>query len=1030
MSDSDREQRIVEWLKRLADLPLEEAKSVLEREGPEDAAFRHEVLQRLASHRTSPPTEAASAGHAGAEEADPTRTLGENITSSKSAGNGRGERNLLFGILAVQMDFVTRDQLIKAMNAWILQKDTPLGEILVQQRALDRTAMELVDAVVQKHLEQHGNKPAQSLASLSSVTDLKKELEGIPDEDVRQSVFHLQPKAKGAAEASTLSMVGTPSQPGRRFRILRPHRRGGLGAVYVARDEELNRDVALKEVLDRFKHHAVAHTRLKVEAEITGGLEHPGIVPVYGLGNYPDGRPFYCMRFVHGDSLSDAIADFRAARRNLSATESRLRLRHLLQRLIDVCEAVAYAHSRQVLHRDLKPGNIMLGRYGETLVVDWGLAKALGTEETMRPGSDRPLVPRSGSTAAPTELGTTIGTPEYMSPEQAQGRLDELGPATDVFSLGATLYCLLTGQAPYHSEAEDKDQRREEILRQAKEHRFVAPRELDPTIPRPLEAICLKAMARDPAERYVSPSDLAEDIERWLADERVSAFPEPWWTRAGRVIRKNRTAAMTLSAIVLTALIGLAILNVVTHRKNIVIAAQRDELAVAKKRVEESRARIAAQRDELAVAKKRVEESRARLDATYQQFRKATGSLIRLAERELSQDPKLADLRKIITNEAFSLFQDLVGTEANRSPVLDDPSLAVWYAGLYRYSANMDRQTGNLPMAVDKFEKAVDLLRQVRQSHPDHIQALVDLSAAVRDLGTTLRTMGQLREAQAALAEALRLDAKIQETAEQTISSRFTAGANFLDAAAVSYQIGDYESTVKYTAQAAHILRNLVEKHETKGQVEPIFLLVLALRSHALRNLGRVPEAQACIQEGIERIEARTEKPTTRAVRHTTARIYLEQAYVILAADGDLAAARTSADRAVALWQTLAKEYPDFRSYRRYLVSALEARAHTAMKRQQFEEAQGDLQKARKLFEAFSDSDLADPDILRTYGEVWTRSAQVELALEHPAEAAKLANQALQRLEEAREKNPAIGTFDEVLKEARRVAKEAEAKGP
>ena len=122
MSDSDREQRIVEWLKRLADLSLEEAKSVLEREGPEDAAFRHEVLQRLASHRTSPPTEVATEGHRGAGEVGPTQPLGEKVVrSSKSAGDDRGERNLLFGILAVQMDFVTRDQLVEAMNAWILR---------------------------------------------------------------------------------------------------------------------------------------------------------------------------------------------------------------------------------------------------------------------------------------------------------------------------------------------------------------------------------------------------------------------------------------------------------------------------------------------------------------------------------------------------------------------------------------------------------------------------------------------------------------------------------------------------------------------------------------------------------------------------------------------------------------------------------------------------------------------------------------------------------------------------------------------
>jgi serine/threonine protein kinase len=171
-----------------------------------------------------------------------------------------------------------------------------------------------------------------------------------------------------------------PDSAAARYRRLRFHARGGLGEVFVARDEELRRDVALKEMQSRFAHDPGSRAQFVAEAEITGNLEHPGIVPVYGLGHYGDGRPYYAMRFIRGESLKEAIDTFHRAddTPGRDPGERTVALRRLLQRFLDICDAVAYAHSRRVLHRDLKPGNVMLGKYGETLVVDWGLAKPLG----------------------------------------------------------------------------------------------------------------------------------------------------------------------------------------------------------------------------------------------------------------------------------------------------------------------------------------------------------------------------------------------------------------------------------------------------------------------------------------------------------------------------------------------------------------------------------------------------------------------------------------------------------------------------
>jgi serine/threonine protein kinase len=234
------------------------------------------------------------------------------------------------------------------------------------------------------------------------------------------------------------------------------------------------------------------------------------------------------MRFVKGSSLKDAIAAFHAADvPGRDPGTRQVELRGLLGRFVDVCNAIAYAHSRGVLHRDLKPSNVMLGPYGETLVVDWGIAKATDRAETSTALAEEVLRPSLSSGTTPTQVGKAMGTPAYMSPEQAAGRLDLLGPASDVYSLGATLYALLTGVAPFKEDAEGG------MLRRVERGEFLPPRQVNRQVPQILEAICLKAMARQPEQRYGTPRGLADDIERWLADEPVTAYPEPWMVRTG-----------------------------------------------------------------------------------------------------------------------------------------------------------------------------------------------------------------------------------------------------------------------------------------------------------------------------------------------------------------------------------------------------------------------------------------------------------------------------------------------------------------
>jgi serine/threonine-protein kinase len=327
--------------------------------------------------------------------------------------------------------------------------------------------------------------------------------------------------------------------------------------VAIALDEGLGREIAFKEIQPKYADVADVRARFLREAEITGGLEHPGIVPIYGVGQYANGRPFYAMRFIQGDSLRDAVEGFFAAETvGRDPGERRLALHKMLGRFIDVCHAVGYAHSRGVLHRDLKPGNIMLGEYGETLVVDWGLAKATGHAEQATGNEEELFSPSLSGTSSETRHGSSLGTPAYMSPEQAAGKIDLLGPATDIYALGSTLYTILTGRPPI--EGADLD----EMLATVISGTFPRPREVNRTIPKPLEAICLKAMANDPADRYKSAAALASDIEHYLADERVSAHHESWIERAARWGRRYKTLARAaaVSLVVIAAIsIGFAI---------------------------------------------------------------------------------------------------------------------------------------------------------------------------------------------------------------------------------------------------------------------------------------------------------------------------------------------------------------------------------------------------------------------------------------------------------------------------------------
>jgi serine/threonine protein kinase len=282
-----------------------------------------------------------------------------------------------------------------------------------------------------------------------------------------------------------------PDLSGTRYELLEPLGRGGMGTVWRARDRELEREVAVK-VLDAV--HPEAARRMLQEARVVARLEHPGIVPVHDAGTLPDGGVWYAMRLVRGARLDAVAAEGRA-------------LPELLRVFERICDAVAFAHAHGVIHRDLKPENVMVGPFGEVLVMDWGVAKVAGVDGE--------------------EAGTVLGTPGFMAPEQARGEVERVDERSDVYALGAILRGLLAAGS-------------------------TAP------AARPLAAVCRKALAADPAERYSSAAELAAEVARYLDGLPVAAYREGVVERLRRFGRRYRAAIYLVLAYVLMRALLLA----------------------------------------------------------------------------------------------------------------------------------------------------------------------------------------------------------------------------------------------------------------------------------------------------------------------------------------------------------------------------------------------------------------------------------------------------------------------------------------
>ena len=768
------------------------------------------------------------------------------------------DRQLLLGTLALHSSLVSQDSLQKSFRTWVTDKSRDLGELLLEQGTLNRKQLILLANLVAESIQQQGS-AEKCLHELGTLSAIRQELAELADPDLEQSLQHLPASPAHSKLSATTIAPGSEANPvpllktagalsatGGRFQVIRHHAQGGLGVVSVAHDGELNREVALKEIKAAYAHDGESRSRFLLEAEVTGGLEHPGIVPVYGLGQYDDGRPYYAMRFIQGDSLKEAVAEFHSPWTEWTESARNLRLRRLLQQFIDVCEAIHYAHARGVLHRDLKPANIMLGKYGETLVVDWGLARTATSGPATAPAAsssgERALRPRLGSSV--TQIGQAVGTPQYMSPEQALGQLDQLGPATDIYSLGATLYTIVTGQPPIVGQTV------QEVLTKVRQGRIVPPRQINPRIPRALEAITLRALALQPDHRYATAQALADDVEHWLADEAVEAYHEPLVARVRRGLRKRPMVTGSLLATLLVGLVALGIGSVVVGQKNFELSQSNASLVVARraalnqKTQAERNAKVAeAERDRVrkameflvaAFRKPDPEQNGREIKAADLLLSAAEEARVTLADEPLMQSEILMAIRQTVHGlglfvEALPLAQEAARIR-ERILGLDDPATL---------SANEELATaleavGEIEQSVLLYEKTYR--RTATALGAEHPKTLT----AMGNLATAYQAAEQLDKAIPLLAESLRLKRIHLPLGDPEILT------------SIGNLAGAYSQARQFD-KAIPLLEEVLPKLQQQlGRSHPHTLASLGNLANSYATVGKLDQALLLHQEGLQ----------------------------------------------------------------------------------------------------------------------------------------------------------------------------------
>jgi serine/threonine-protein kinase len=970
------------------------------------------------------------------------------------------DRNLLFGVLALQADLLDPPRFAEACTAWSARKATPLADLLVERGWLTPSDRADVEKLLQRKLKKHGGDARAGLAEMTT-NEVRHSLAGVADAEVCQSLASPTAPPAGHVLLSTTAYVPEARD---RYTLSRLHATGGIGRVWLARDDSLGRDVALKELRPERVGQPGVWARFLKEAQITGQLEHPGIVPIYEVGRRPDDQaPFYTMRFVRGRTLAEAARAYHDRRRRGAAGP--LDLRELLTAFVGVCNAVAYAHSRGVIHRDLKPSNVVLGDYGEVILLDWGLARLLDQADA---AADAPPVdvPRDADGEG-TLAGQVLGTPAYMAPEQAEGRLDRLGPATDVYGLGAILYEVLTGRPPFHGPETTA------VLRQVVHETPPRPREVTPAAPAALEAVCLKALAKQPAGRYGSAKDLAGEVQHWLAGEPVAAHREPWAARAGRWVRRHRVLVTGAAAAGLVALAGLAVVLGVQARANRDLRAanererERFDLAVEaikkfhtgvsedvllkEDRFKDLRNRLL--RDavdfyrklESLLSAQADERSRRELGRAYQEVGELTDK-IGSAEEALAAHRAALEVRRGLArgaspdaaavadvgrslvavgilldktgraDEAIASFEEarslLGGTAASGA---ERDVIRGVLAHSYYWTGAWLRRRGKTAEALAAFEQARAIENELTEARPDVVDYQRILSWAYNDVGNLLKDTGKPAEALAAYEKSGRIKQKIADDHPDVAEYRRDLAISHSNVGNVLDQTGRPAEALAAYERARALWRAVADAHPAVTQFQSDLAGAHTRIGWLLSQTGRPAEALAEFEKARVIRQALAEaNPTVAQFQGDLANSHLNAGNV-LGQTGQPAEALAAFDKARAIWQVLAEANPTVTDFQSALAASHYSIGWMVSQTGKPAEALAEFEKARMIRQALAD---ANPAVAQYRSDLAASHYSIGWILSHtgkPAEALAAYERARAISASLTTTNPAVTGFQSGL---------------
>lgn len=715
------------------------------------------------------------------------------------------DRDFLFGMLAVQLGFVDVAALDQLLRQPAAASATPLLERLRQNGLITAAQQTELESRFDQMQDPFSKTVAESnpsgAADPSAAADPNPATHPSPATPPSGSANSSRPAAVSGFDETIDSQVDRPPTSGfdetlstdninsadatlrdkyieletvdwgsdsrSRYTLTREHGRGGLGCVWLARDSIMNREVALKEVLPEISKLKGRQKRLVREAQITGQLEHPNIVPVYELSAEQGGKnPFYTMRFLRGKTLGDRIRA--TIKKQRKGTADPLEQRELLTAFVSICHAIGYAHSRQIIHRDLKPSNVLLGDFGEVVVVDWGLAKSIADPADKDVDMDK-IVFTNPDAYTCTPEGHALGTPAFMAPEQARGQMSATDELTDIYGLGSILFAIMTGKSPHVTTRprKSKDSTRDLLYRICT---LPTPRirSVVPSAPAALDAICATAMARSRADRYKSAEALARDVQRWLADEPVSVYQESTSERMFRWLRRHRTVTLAVTLILLVTSIAGVTVALVTHNAKTRVATslqaehQAKGLALQQfRRAQDAIDRSLSGVSEVMSALPGTDDLRAELLRSaaddYEQLLRVDPTDSELRREAARTRVRLADLRRMMND--FSAAETQYRQAEQELKTLqgefpDDPSWSLDLAQVWSKLALLYTAAGQHTNAEPVFAQAVQAYQQ------DYSDPALDAEAQLRLAGTRvnyaalLSDQGKIGEAEELLLTA------------------------------------------------------------------------------------------------------------------------------------------------------------------------------------------------------------------------------------------------------------------------------------